>query len=1167
KTDYSFTDPRLKELNSYSTKLIKELIIPKLTKEVNSSKRYASLRQVYYSLIMAQWFKARYHSQNTDSSLRVSAQHERSNLDSNLVNLIDSKNLSNLTSKTSWNKQDYFNQYQHSFAKGEYNTKETVYTPTGQVIRSYMSGGIKIMPEGIIAAGSPLNKTASAIVTVPSASSSILGGRPLFKGLILATLMAGSLVIQGDNIQRQELQNTATVKPAIVNPQPSTSSFSIFKESTLQEIVTSYPSVVVYGSPIPGIIVHSFSELIATMKANGGLKEQDEQLALKFLQILEKAGVPIVLFNNVNEWGLHIGEKIDPNNLRLLGHPFAMVSKPGEGMGIMMKGYRPIFSSMRLAHEIVHVFQRSIKSTRLRSSQGRDIFLETEHSDSMTRLYFDKLKTSLGENTDLSKLFYGFLNAYTNEPSGADTEIFAYIYQYLNAEEDNNYIDTVKWKRDLWRLNLQRFLDRMDQFSPETKSILRDYYSKLGLPIPAALGKEQKSSASSSAVETELVESAEIPERLRGGKVKLTHLVHGTNPEALEKIVFVDGGHLISGLSGAVFFYSFDLSNPDNYKISMARNTVIKNNTARRGGVNLEFLLAKLLKINPHLRIFSIGETQSFDAVPLAGLTKESKQGVVRILRERRLMKGLDFTLEEKEKLCGALGYQNWYGLSSDLGIKEDTGGMAASSAIEDNDQSLPDEEAGADNEINGNNKEGSTSGYWLNINNDNQLTRNNVLAFPGEARISVGKYSYVFSLNDSLIRFQSFETQENGEVVELEPAESFSLPLTVYCGRSEDAEAKYVLRRHYLPGNLFVVRIYYDGAGKLVINVDKTRHDFKVDVKLNRIETSEKIIEISNEVKSGKSSLEPGDMISGDGLEDDLVITGLTNKELRFVAVKDGKTEEFTMKPNALINPVKKGSALAHRLQSEDEVLKLNLARIAEEFVDEEPSDTKRINGVMDSEGKIVAFGDIKSLRIRVKDFDYKVQKNELLLFSILISRNTKNKTINLQLDSLGDDLQQSGFSTIAIQRLAKSLNDASAKLSASSALEENKISMGDDSSGKLGGIDFRSLPIVTQAASNLGLNTMSQELRIKLMNFNLSSELNEIERLTNAGITPSTQRIKEYIQASSISTNSPEDNQKLLSCIADILRKQEEECCVTDPTLKDLLVVLEAGIDQGQS
>src|SRR3990167_894447 len=40
---YEFKDPRLKELNEYSTQLIKELIIPKLTYEVNTSKHYAPL--------------------------------------------------------------------------------------------------------------------------------------------------------------------------------------------------------------------------------------------------------------------------------------------------------------------------------------------------------------------------------------------------------------------------------------------------------------------------------------------------------------------------------------------------------------------------------------------------------------------------------------------------------------------------------------------------------------------------------------------------------------------------------------------------------------------------------------------------------------------------------------------------------------------------------------------------------------------------------------------------------------------------------------------------------------------------------------------------------------------------------------------------------------------
>ena len=59
-TNYSSKDSRLKELNEYSTRLLRELIIPKLTYQVNTSKRYAPLRQVYYSLILAQWFKRKY---------------------------------------------------------------------------------------------------------------------------------------------------------------------------------------------------------------------------------------------------------------------------------------------------------------------------------------------------------------------------------------------------------------------------------------------------------------------------------------------------------------------------------------------------------------------------------------------------------------------------------------------------------------------------------------------------------------------------------------------------------------------------------------------------------------------------------------------------------------------------------------------------------------------------------------------------------------------------------------------------------------------------------------------------------------------------------------------------------------------------------------------------
>ena len=122
---YDFKDPRMKELNEYSSQLIRELIIPKLTKEVNISKRYAALRQVFFSLVMARWFK--------DTFSGKPGQYAQ---------LIDSHNLNNLTSKEAWSKSYYFNEYKKSFEKGEYNFKEDIYTPSGQVIRSYVSGGV-----------------------------------------------------------------------------------------------------------------------------------------------------------------------------------------------------------------------------------------------------------------------------------------------------------------------------------------------------------------------------------------------------------------------------------------------------------------------------------------------------------------------------------------------------------------------------------------------------------------------------------------------------------------------------------------------------------------------------------------------------------------------------------------------------------------------------------------------------------------------------------------------------------------------------------------------------------------------------------------------------------------------------------------------------------------
>jgi len=130
-------DARFQTLNAYSAQLLRALIIPRLTREVNSSQRYSALRQVFYSLVLAQWYKA-------------SRSAAGAAVDPGL--LMDSKDLTGLTSPQSWSKQDYYRDYRRSFQEGEYNKQEQVRAQGGIAIRRYFSGGVAgaIDPSSII---------------------------------------------------------------------------------------------------------------------------------------------------------------------------------------------------------------------------------------------------------------------------------------------------------------------------------------------------------------------------------------------------------------------------------------------------------------------------------------------------------------------------------------------------------------------------------------------------------------------------------------------------------------------------------------------------------------------------------------------------------------------------------------------------------------------------------------------------------------------------------------------------------------------------------------------------------------------------------------------------------------------------------------------------------
>lgn len=166
-------DARVREINAYSTQLIKKLIIPKLTREVNSSKRYAPLRQVYYALILAQWVKIR----ELEAGSRERGVSIRE--------LIDSGDLAGLTSKNKWSKLDYYKSYRDSFERGEYNTRDEISTPQGIIIRQYASGGMDF--------------AAGRVVEIPSTAADFFTASGMFENVALdEALWPGQIKAAGE---------------------------------------------------------------------------------------------------------------------------------------------------------------------------------------------------------------------------------------------------------------------------------------------------------------------------------------------------------------------------------------------------------------------------------------------------------------------------------------------------------------------------------------------------------------------------------------------------------------------------------------------------------------------------------------------------------------------------------------------------------------------------------------------------------------------------------------------------------------------------------------------------------------------------------------------------------------------------------------------------------
>ena len=121
-----------KDTNQLGSQVVREIVIPELTTEVNKNKNFAQLRQVYNSLILATWYKKKIK----DSILEQVYVNK---------NKVAGVNIDNPKEK-----EKIYQQYLKAFKKGVYNyIKEDVDPATQETIpRKYFSGGVDFAMSG-----------------------------------------------------------------------------------------------------------------------------------------------------------------------------------------------------------------------------------------------------------------------------------------------------------------------------------------------------------------------------------------------------------------------------------------------------------------------------------------------------------------------------------------------------------------------------------------------------------------------------------------------------------------------------------------------------------------------------------------------------------------------------------------------------------------------------------------------------------------------------------------------------------------------------------------------------------------------------------------------------------------------------------------------------------
>jgi hypothetical protein len=116
------------KIQDIASSAMKEAIVPVIEYRVNNNKDYAKLRQIYRSLILAEYFKHNYWGKQS-----LYESH------------INTCSLTGLEAKAPWSKKAIFDSYVKSINRGEYSFYQQEYDPyqLGMTKKHYFSGGME----------------------------------------------------------------------------------------------------------------------------------------------------------------------------------------------------------------------------------------------------------------------------------------------------------------------------------------------------------------------------------------------------------------------------------------------------------------------------------------------------------------------------------------------------------------------------------------------------------------------------------------------------------------------------------------------------------------------------------------------------------------------------------------------------------------------------------------------------------------------------------------------------------------------------------------------------------------------------------------------------------------------------------------------------------------